>query len=121
MSFYGLIQSQEAEDRSYSKDETLAADGTVTACDHEERTTLSANSGDFTIGQARVARAAHTLKGTAATLGDAPVRDIAHQLEMQARSGDLCDAEQSLPQRRSALEGLRTELIAADFPGLCNP
>jgi PAS domain S-box-containing protein len=54
-----------------------------------------------------LARTAHKLKGSSSTLGAAHVAQIAAELEMTARGGDLVGADELLERLRGGLDGTR--------------
>ncbi len=76
---------------------------------------LSALRADVAQGdEAAVARTAHALKGTSATIGAALVAQIASELEAGAKAGDLNGAGELLERLLDALARTRTALDARD-------
>jgi signal transduction histidine kinase/CheY-like chemotaxis protein len=59
---------------------------------------------------ARLARAAHTLKGSVANFGHRPAVDSALRLETMGRSGDLSDADSTVEALTASIEVLTSEL-----------
>jgi HPt (histidine-containing phosphotransfer) domain-containing protein len=58
----------------------------------------------------KLEREAHSLKGTAATLGMAPLRDAAYAVERIGAAGSLDDAGAAVAEMRSALDAVVAHL-----------
>lgn len=59
----------------------------------------------------RLEREAHTLKGSVANFGAAPVTDAAFALETMGRNQDLSTAKQGLQHLQNTLNTLKPELL----------
>jgi len=59
---------------------------------------------------AALARAAHTLKGSSANLGAAPLRALANRLEQLGRRGEIATAAPLVAEAQAEFARVRTEL-----------
>jgi HPt (histidine-containing phosphotransfer) domain-containing protein len=66
---------------------------------------------------AQLRRAAHTLKGTLATLGARPASAVAQRLEAMGRTGEMAGAAETLAELEGLLDRLRPTLLAPPLDG----
>jgi len=65
----------------------------------------------------RLARAAHSLKGSSANFGASRLRAVSEQIEKLGRQGLLRDVPAQLPELKAGFEQVRADLEALISPG----